>query len=30
MLNGSLEVFQAEGPSEGWLTVNPGDVVSIP
>ena len=30
VLNGSLEVFQAEGPSEGWQTVNVGEVVSIP
>ena len=30
VLNGSLEVFQAEGPSEGWQTVNAGEVVSIP
>jgi quercetin dioxygenase-like cupin family protein len=30
VLNGSLEVFQAEGPSEGWQTVNAGGVVSIP
>ena len=30
VLNGSLEVFQAEGPSEGWQTVNTGEVVSIP
>src|ERR1700722_6895794 len=30
VLNGSLEVFQAEGPSEGWQTVNAGEVASIP
>src|ERR1700751_3317030 len=30
VLNGSLEVFQAEGPSAGWRTVNAGEVVSIP
>src|ERR1700720_2161023 len=30
VLNGSLEVFQAEGPSAGWQTVNAGNVVSIP
>ena len=30
VLNGSLEVFQAEGPSEGWNTVTAGEVVSIP
>ena len=30
VLNGSLEVFQAEGPSAGWQTVNAGEVVSIP
>src|ERR1700692_4750553 len=30
VLNGWLEVFQAQGPSEGWQTVNPGEVVSIP
>src|SRR6202040_2531224 len=30
VLNGSLEVFQAEGPSEGWQTVKAGGVVSIP
>src|ERR1700688_1123282 len=30
VLNGSLEVFQAEGPSEGWKTVTAGEVVSIP
>jgi quercetin dioxygenase-like cupin family protein len=30
VLDGSLEVFQAEGPSNGWRTVNAGDVVSIP
>jgi quercetin dioxygenase-like cupin family protein len=29
-LDGSLEVFQAEGPSAGWQTVNAGEVVSIP
>ncbi len=29
VLNGSLEVFQAEGPSAGWQTVNAGEVVSI-
>src|SRR5580693_8903261 len=29
-LNGSLEVFQAEGPSAGWQTANAGEVVSIP
>lgn len=30
VLNGSLEVFQAEGPSAGWQTVNAAEVVSIP
>jgi quercetin dioxygenase-like cupin family protein len=30
VLNGSLEVFQAEGPSEGWKTVTAGEVISIP
>src|SRR6266550_5889487 len=30
VLNGSLEVFQAEGPSAGWQTVNVAEVVSIP
>jgi quercetin dioxygenase-like cupin family protein len=30
VLNGSLEVFQAEGPSAGWQTVPSGEVVSIP
>src|ERR1700736_4813131 len=30
VLNGSLEVFQAEGPSAGWQTVNAPEVVSIP
>ena len=30
VLNGSLEVFEAEGPSAGWQTVNAGEVVSIP
>jgi quercetin dioxygenase-like cupin family protein len=30
VLNGSLEVFQAEGSSAGWQTVNAGEVVSIP
>src|ERR1700726_4412329 len=30
VLNGSLEVFQAEGPSAGWQTANAGEVVSIP
>ena len=30
VLNGSLEVFQAVGPSAGWQTVNAGEVVSIP
>jgi len=30
VLNGSLEVFhQAVGPSAGWQTVNPGEVVSM-
>src|ERR1700735_60469 len=29
VLNGSLEVFQAEGPSAGWQTVNAAEVVSI-
>src|ERR1700726_5024917 len=29
-LKGSLEVFQAEGPSAGWQTVNTAEVVSIP
>ena len=27
---GSLEVFQAEGPSAGWQTANAAEVVSIP
>jgi hypothetical protein len=30
VLNGSLEVFQAEGPSAGWQTANAAEVVSIP
>ena len=30
VLNGSLEVFQAEGPSAGWQTVNAAEFVSIP
>src|ERR1700730_15930170 len=30
VLNGSLELFQAEGPSAGWQTVSAGEVVSIP
>ena len=30
VLNGSLEVFQAEGPYAGWQTMNVGEVVSIP
>lgn len=30
VLDGSLEVFQAEGPSAGWQTVHSGEVVSIP
>jgi quercetin dioxygenase-like cupin family protein len=30
VLNGSLEVFQAEGPSAGWQVVTAGEVVSIP
>src|SRR5258706_1941097 len=30
VLNGSLEVFQAEGPSAGWQTANADEVVSIP
>ena len=30
VLDGSLEVFQAEGPSAGWQTVNASEVVSIP
>jgi quercetin dioxygenase-like cupin family protein len=30
VLNGSLEVFQAEVPSAGWQTVSAGEVVSIP
>src|ERR1700730_2330003 len=30
VLDGSLEVFQAEGPSVGWQTVNAAEVVSIP
>ena len=30
VLNGSLEVFQAEAPSEGWKTVTAEEVVSIP
>jgi len=28
VLNGSLGVFQAEGPSAGWQTVNASEVVS--
>ena len=30
VLNGSIEVFQAEGPYAGWQTMNVGEVVSIP
>jgi quercetin dioxygenase-like cupin family protein len=30
LLEGSIEVFQAEGPSAGWETLNAGDTVSIP
>jgi quercetin dioxygenase-like cupin family protein len=30
VVNGSLEVFQAEGRSAGWQTVNAAEVVSIP
>jgi quercetin dioxygenase-like cupin family protein len=30
VLNGSIEVYQAGGPSAGWQTVNAGEVVSIP
>jgi quercetin dioxygenase-like cupin family protein len=30
LLEGSIEVFQAEGPAAGWQTLNAGDVVSIP
>ena len=30
VLNGSLEVFQAEGQSAGWQIVTAGEVVSIP
>ena len=30
VLDASLEVFQAKGPSEGWQTINAGNVVSIP
>jgi quercetin dioxygenase-like cupin family protein len=30
VLNGSVEVFQAEGPSAGWQTVNAGEVASVP
>jgi quercetin dioxygenase-like cupin family protein len=30
VLDGSLEVFQAEGPSEGWQTITAGNVVCIP
>lgn len=30
VLNGSLEIFQAEDPSESWNTVTAGEVVSIP
>jgi quercetin dioxygenase-like cupin family protein len=30
VLDGSLEVFQAEGPTAGWQTVNASEVVSIP
>jgi hypothetical protein len=29
VLNGFDEVFQAEGPSAGWQTVNVAEVVSI-
>src|ERR1700736_2777052 len=29
VLNGSIEVFQAEGQSAGWQIVNAGEVVSI-
>lgn len=30
VLNGSIEVFQAEGQSVGWQVVTAGEVVSIP
>ena len=30
VLNGSLEVFQADGPFQDWQTVIAGEVVSIP
>ena len=30
VLNGSIEVFQAEGSSAGWQIVTAGEVVSIP
>ena len=30
VIDSSLEVFQAEGPSEGWQTVTAEEVVSIP
>jgi quercetin dioxygenase-like cupin family protein len=30
VLNGSIEVFQAEGQSAGWQIVTAGEVVSIP
>src|SRR5271156_4851496 len=30
VLNGSIEVFQAEGPSAGWQTITAEEVVSIP
>ena len=30
VLDASLEVFQAKGPSEGWQTINAGNVVSSP
>ena len=30
VLNGSIEVFQAEGPASGWQIVTAGQVVSVP
>jgi quercetin dioxygenase-like cupin family protein len=30
ILEGSIEVFQAEGPDAGWSTVSAGQTVSIP
>jgi quercetin dioxygenase-like cupin family protein len=30
VLDGALEVFQAEGPTAGWQTVTVGEIVTIP